>query len=255
MLRAIVATLLLLPILPARAEDAMTSERREAVEKVRTLLRDQDSYAVADWVRSLGDVSAVARTCGDLVFDLSQAKALPEMVAVGRAAILVLLDHAGDAGTPPEVARKCRMAARALSYNVGSFTWPGWGDPVGEAERAAGEDAARLSRRLVIELEEGASSLSVAHWLVGAHHLAAGRADPARAAFTAASGKAREAKDEAGALMNAAYLALTNVLLGSDGDAAENALADALAALAAEGSEDAAFYADQVRTARRAFAK
>jgi hypothetical protein len=189
------------------------------------------------------------------VFDLHDAKALPEMVAVGRAAILVLLGRAGDAQTPPDLARKCRTAARAMSYNVGSFTWPGWGDPVGEAERAAGEDAARLSLRLVIALAEGDSSLSVAHWLVGAHHLAAGRADAARASFTAAGGKAREAGDEAGARMNTAYLALTDVLLGPAGDAAEKTLADALAALAAEGSEDAAFYADQVRAARRALAK
>jgi hypothetical protein len=198
----------------------------------------------------------VAKGYSDLVFDLHDAKAAPEMVAMARAGILYMLDRARDlAASDAAKAANWRKAARALAYNLGSFAWPGWGEegfPIGEAERAAGEEAARTSLRLATELAEGPQSLSAGHWIVGAHHLAAKRYDEAIRSFTEAGAQSRAAKDRPGELMAAGYAALAEILAGRD---AKDRFEDAVAQLRKDGSEDAVFYADQLGSVLRVLSK
>ena len=62
-------------------------------------------------------------------------------------------------------------------YDLASFTWPGWGIAVGPEERAVGAAAADLCLRLR-QAGEGEGEFTItegmAHWVAGAHALAAG---------------------------------------------------------------------------------
>ena len=81
---------------------------------------------------------------------------------------------------------KLRSSAKALAYDIGSFTWPGWEEPrisPTADELAAGRDCARLNLRLAIELQKPPERVSMAHWLLGAHALAARDFDLAEKEF------------------------------------------------------------------------
>jgi hypothetical protein len=232
----------------AAGEDVMP-DRTQIAKRVLELCRGEDSYAAAEFVQALGEPPAVGKVYSELVFDLHDAKAVPEMVALGRAGILAMLSRAHDlAASAPDKAANWRRAARQLSYNLASFTWPGWGEEglvISEADRAAGEEAARLCLRLAGELEEDSSSLFASFWIVGAHQLTAGRHAGAIESFGKAAAHARSGGDGPAARMAEGYAALTETLSGA-GDGAK--LAAIVADLRAEGSEDALFYADQLES-------
>lgn len=92
-------------------------------------------------------------------------------IQFGLTAAIALRDE--EAGRAGEI----RSAAKALAYDLGSFTWPGWDEPgieIDAASLAFGREAARLNLRLAQELKKGPLPLSRAFWLVGAHDLARG---------------------------------------------------------------------------------
>ncbi|MCU0726595.1 MAG: hypothetical protein MUE73_12545 [Planctomycetes bacterium] len=239
----------------AAGEDRMP-DRKEITKQVLDHCRARDSYAAAEYVQALGEPPAAGRAYSDLVFDLHDACAVPEMVAMGRAGILWMLERARVlAATDPGKAANWRRAARQLSYNVASFTWPGWGEAglvISEADRAAGDEAARLCLRLATELGEDHSSLFASQWIVGAHRLTAGLPGPAVEAFGMAREHARSGGDAAAALMAEGYAALTALLSGTGEEASLLAI---VADLRKEGSEDAVFYADQIESVRKTLAK
>jgi len=137
-------------------------------------------------------------------------------------------------------------------YDLASFTWPGWGNEVRPEDEAAGREAARRCVALRedpanAEVEFGVTP-AMAHWVAGAHALAAGDLEEARRAFQ----RARERNLEAGEddALDRGYLALVDVVERGDGDALDSVLAE----LGARDDEDAAFILDQLVTARELFA-
>jgi hypothetical protein len=92
-----------------------------------------------------------------------------------------------------------------------------------------------------------------AHWLLGAHLMARGEHEHAVAAFAAAAAKFEAASRPVEVLMVEAYRALALRLERPDDAARAETLAKRLAALEAAGTDDAKYYAEQVRTAERAF--
>ena len=120
--------------------------------------------------------------------DLSAAMAIA-WAGISR---LLALAHA----SAPEQAHELRSQAKALSHDLASFTWPGWDEPgivITPPEARAGCAAARANRALAKELEQGELPRARAHWILGAHELAAGRPDDARANFETAATLARAA--------------------------------------------------------------
>ena len=147
-------------------------------------------------------------------------------------------------------AEQLRGTAKAISYNLGSFCWPGWAEPgidIGKKECSFGYDAAKCNLRLGSELKRPAKAMGNAHWLVGAYELASRHFDRAIASFDKAHNTFTE--DRALALMAAGYAELTKHLQ-SMGNAQR--VEDAKTALINEGSEDAKAFADQLTTVETA---
>jgi len=99
------------------------------------------------------------------------------MIDAGRRGTKCALDHAAriESGDPAAAAKLMEIA-KTISFNVGANAWPGWGDDgveISPDQRKAGIEAAMLSLRLVNELNLGPHQIGNAHWLVGAHHIAA----------------------------------------------------------------------------------
>jgi tetratricopeptide (TPR) repeat protein len=102
-------------------------------------------------------------------------------------------------------------AFKAICYDLGSFTWPGWDEPgisPDAGHLAAGLAAARQNLELAVQLGKGPLPTSRAHWLVGAHLLAAGDRAGAAAAFASAGDLAEQAGADAEAVLNRGYASL-----------------------------------------------
>jgi len=138
-------------------------------------------------------------------------------------------------------------ATKAVCYDLASFCWPGWNEPgivITEVDLATGERAAEDNLRFAIELERPDERLAYAHWLVGAYHLARGRAEAAQASFRTAHRFAESAEQPGLALLMDGYGAIA-----SD----PNDLPAITARLRSEDPQNGAFYADQLDTALRVF--
>ena len=180
------------------------------------------------------------------------------MVLAARAGIQFCLDRAAqlDQGDEPAAAQ-LRGQAKAIAYNLGANCWPGWLDAgilITATERAIGLDAARLNLRLALELKRAAEPLGHAHWLLGAQLLAAGKHDQAAAEFLAAAQQFGQAGKPTEQQMARAYEALTRWLQHASDSSRREALDKILADLQALATDDARFFAGQVRTAAKALA-
>lgn len=178
-------------------------------------------------------------------------KDLSAAMAIAWAGISRLLATAH--GAEPPAAHELRSQAKALSYDLASFTWAGWDEPgivITPPEARAGYAAARANLALATELEKGKLPRSRAHWIVGAHELAAGRPDDAGTNFEAAATLAVAAGTEGAseAKLARAFLALAGLAAGTGSEAD---LDSALQVLRED--PDGAALVEQVQTARTAF--
>lgn len=158
---------------------------------------------------------------------------------LGQAALQV------EAGAATELMRR----ARAMCFNAAANCWPGWADEgaeIDDADVAAGLGLAAMCRALSQELALGPEAQGTSHWLVGALELARGDTVAARAAFAEAA---------------RAYAALgaqapqTAMVRGYDALAAKDgvALNEALERLHGLGTDEARFFAEQIRKAGQVF--
>jgi len=135
------------------------------------------------------------------------------------------------------------FAARSLglSYDIASFTWPGWNEPgvvVTPTLQAAGLDAARLTFKLAQEGQSPEGVRKAAHFILGAQLLAAG--EPAEAIRIWSTSPDEKSSRP--------WVLLAQVVQGADADELDRALAD----LRAQGGE-AEEMARQIQTARSVF--
>ncbi len=144
--------------------------------------------------------------------DLSAAMAIA-WAGIGR---LLALAH----GSEPGRALELRSRVKALTYDLASFTWAGWDEPgivITPPEARAGCAAARANLEMARELETSELARARAHWMLGAHELAAGRPDDARASFEAAVSLADAAGPDgaAEAALARAFVVLAGLATGS----------------------------------------
>jgi hypothetical protein len=166
-----------------------------------------------------------------------ERKDVAQVVAIATDAI-----GRGRGSTDPTVLAWVKV----IAYDLASFTWPGWDEPgirLTPADMAKGLEAARLDLELAIALERPDEKVSIAHWIVGAHLLAAGSKDEAVAAFGEAAAAAVRAGDPAQELLARGYAAIARA-----DDAALATVKDGFA-----GIEDEAEYVAQLEVARRVF--
>jgi hypothetical protein len=165
-------------------------------------------------------------------------RALPEYVRLQREQIRRL-----EAEPGPERTIVVRLVG-AL-YDLASFTWPGWGNDVRAEDVELGAGAAARALRLREDPEYADLQFKVtpgmAHWVVGAHALAAGNFEKARAQL-------RLSGDET---LARGYLGLVDLAEADDGSALDTVLGE----LAARDDEDSAFDHDQLVAASGALGR
>jgi hypothetical protein len=108
-----------------------------------------------------------------------------------------------------------QKTAKALTYNLASFCWPGWdepGIPLGEPEIAAGEQAAQQHAQIIETLPATAIEKSRTAWMTGAYHLARRRYPQAIDSFNHAADLAQQAGSETEHLLNRGYALLAQDL-------------------------------------------
>ncbi len=224
------------------------------VEQALHCLDEADTFAAVEFLNQQADPLLVAEAYHELVKVLYwQQKAIAQMVAIGRAGIQYCSDRAEEAAAiDMHEARTLRCAAKQLSYNLASFTWPGWNEPsitLRPLEVAAGRDAARLNLRLALELDKGALPLSRAYWMLGAHLLAIPAVQGAAASFERAAMYAKRAAAPLDEALAAAFAALADLQENPESTAAHTAYEAARDRLLAV--EDGQEFVYQLDNARR----
>lgn len=177
-------------------------------------------------------------------------KDLSAAMAIAWAGISRLLALAHEA--TPTRAHELRSLAKVLTHDLASFTWGGWDEPgivITPPEARAGWAASRANLAYAMELERGPSPRARAHWMVGAHELAAGRPAEARASFESAAALFDQAGAEAGAEAELArtYLVLADMAASAATEAELDAALQRLSLM--PGGEE---LVEQVTTARTA---
>ena len=126
-------------------------------------------------------------------------------------------------------------------YDLASFTWPGWGLEVSPEDAKLGAEAADRCLLLRTSVEgEFTISEGMAHWVAGAHALAAGRLHTARAELA-------QSGDET---LSRGYLGVVDLVERGDRSQLEGVLGE----LEGAGDEDSRFYRDQLVKAAEVFA-
>jgi len=218
--------------------------------EIRTLMHDSDSYAAIEAIANCGDALTAAKLYLSAATDLYwKAKDLPGVIAIGAAGVTFSLTKSlieQDNAT----AEQLRGTAKAISYNLGSFCWPGWVEPgieIGKKECAFGHDAAKCNLRLAIELKRPPKAIGNAYWLVAAYELA--NCDFEAAGKTFDTAHTTFGDEHAMALMAGGYRELAKHL-HSNSNASQ--LESAKSALLAEGSDDGKAFAEQLTTVEAA---
>jgi hypothetical protein len=158
-------------------------------------------------------------------------RAVPEYVRLQQEQIRRL-----EAEPEPDVVR-----LTGVLYDLASFSWPGWGLDVSPDDARLGAVAAdrclqlRLAGNGDFTITEG-----MAHWVAGAHSLAAGDLESARAEL------AQSGDDK----LSRGYLGVVDLVERGDRSQLEAVLGE----LAAADDEDSRFYRDQLVKAAEVFA-
>jgi tetratricopeptide (TPR) repeat protein len=195
-------------------------------------LEERDADAAKRFIEDESDARRVlAMYHGAIRHAYWSNKDLAMVVALGRHAIAY-----GTAGAHDD-------ALKPITYDIGSFCWPGWDEPgitVDETTLAFGADVAALNLDLALRLQRPPLAQAMAHWLVGAYELATGRRDDAARYFERALALARTSADRPTELLMSAYLAVAEERIVS---------AESFACI-----EDGPALIAQVETAARVFA-
>jgi hypothetical protein len=176
------------------------------------------------------------------------------MLSTAVAGIAYCEKHA--AAEPDEHKRRELLRlARSIGFNAAANCWPGWDDPGVRIEPShviRGLDIAQHSEALAQELDLPPRNLGGAIWLTGALHLANGERQTARTSFERAERTfLTDPELAAYALMARGYVALADAMEPLGRDAAGARLESTFELLRADGSKDAAFFIDQLATAKR----
>ncbi len=257
---SVAAAVSLVAIDSSSGQDSTVKEQPAWLQATLKTWSEQDASAAFAQLEGSGPPGEVGERYGVLAQYLyNDRKDLAGTILASRAGIQFNLARAGTLdATDEKAAAEHRGHAKAIAYNLGANCWPGWleqGISITATERAIGLDAARLNLRLAVELRRPAEPRGHAHWLLGAQLLAAGQFDAAAGEFAASARQFAEAEKPTERQMALAYEGLTR-RLQQPGDAArQKAWRQSLAALEALDNDDARFFAEQIRTAEKVFAK
>lgn len=253
-LRLLLCILLAAGVADPSSGDTVKPTREEVFANVQALVEQKDLYAASEYVLAVGDEHWVAQAFEDLVVDCHhKARSIEQVLHFVDAGIHHALARAvAHDGRDEDAARSFRFSAKRLATNGASYTWPGWDEPelnLSPEQTRQGLALARYAVRQLHELDPTPAQVSFTCWFLGAHLIASGNYADAAAVFEQAKEAGLEQGDNPdGVAMLEGYLALTRLLAGGEAD-----FDAALAKLEARDNDDARFYAQQLRTARRVF--
>jgi hypothetical protein len=220
---------------------------------------DGDTFLMIERLATIPNPLATADLYGQALMDAYwKRKDLESAVAVGRAGFQHALTAAARLpAADAEQAEQLRGKAKAISYNIASFTWPGWDEPgivCTPALIAVGFDAANANLRLARDLKRGDLPLSRALWMLAGHHLARGGFGEAIGTYATAREHAVAAGSNGDIGLCTGFKALVRTLADSADAAAKEELEQAKAQLRTLG-DDGAEFIRQIETAAKVFAK
>lgn len=217
-------------------------------------LSKDDAFVAIEFLNEHDDPLVIVQTYNELVLHLYwQLKDMPGLIGIAYAGMqygLMMAERTSD----DAVAAKIKGVVKAISYNLASFTWPGWnvpGLPIDPAVQKIGRDAARTNLRMAFELKRGDDALSRAYWILGAQELASGRLDEARKEFSRAAKYADSAHEEDESLLAEGFEQVVNLVDDPDDDDARKKLTKIKEKLA--GGQHGNTFIDQLDTALQVF--
>lgn len=255
----IVLAILLIPVF-SMAQQKIDPERLETAAAVKKMVEENDSYGAIEMIQGKGDYKEIAQRYEYLVRDLYwQEKSVEAIVPVARAGIQYCLTKASElAEKDSAAAHKMVDYAKIISYNLSSFTWPGWDEKdivITDDALVAGLEAAMLNVRLVERLGGKPGQMSNSYWAIGAQYLAMKDYAKAKSAFESAAKYAHKAGSKDAALMNNGYIAMVGILEGSEKERAQVDFDKTVKALKDLGTEDSKFFADQLVSVLKFFSQ
>lgn len=251
---------IILPLQQALCQQKDTEDRAMVLNKVKALLKEHDTFKAIEYINDQGEPQTVAKIYSNLVNDFYwKEKALSEVITFSRAGIQYCLTKAQEiAKDDVEKVVQLKTTAKIISYNLASYTWPGWdekGISISQSDLLVGLDAAKLNLRLAFELKKGAVPLSMAYWVLGAQYLALANYDEAIKAFISSKEKAEEGNNKMNDLLASGYIGVTKIIQGSQKVEGEKELDKAIKEFKKLNTEDAEFYIEQLKTVLKIFAK
>ena len=190
-------------------------------ERIQDLIAANDGERVGEVMSAEGSPEVVAQRYEFVVrFLYDSGNDLPAVIHVAQTGIDFALDEAAAAERrqDSETAAQFRRAAKALAYNLASYTWPGWDEPginVRTQDLEAGFAAARLNFRLAEDLAVGPEPMANAYFMLGAHALAAFDYDAASDYFSRFGEVARSADLRELTILAEGYRVITDAAAGS----------------------------------------
>ncbi|KPK72852.1 hypothetical protein AMJ87_03590 [candidate division WOR_3 bacterium SM23_60] len=244
----------------AMSQQKIDPERLEMAASVKKMVEENDSYGAIEMIQGKGDFQEVAQRYEFLVRDLYwQEKALHALMPIARAGIQYCLTKANELTEKDSAAaHKLVDYAKIMSYNLSSFTWPGWDDKdiiITDEALVAGLEAAMLNVRLVERLGANPGQLSNSYWAIGAQYLAMKEYAKATTAFESAVNYAQKAGSKDAELMNKGYIAMSRILEGSDKKKAQADFDKTVKALQDIGTDDSKFFAGQLVSVLKFFSR
>lgn len=122
----------------------------------------------------------------------------------------------------PELVDDYYSKIKTISYNLASFTWPGWkesGIEISDEHIAIGLEAAHTNLKLAVKLNRDALRMAYAYWVLAAQYIAAKDLPAAKSNFVRSAKLAEEAGEHSAVLLSNGFEALVD-MLSSPHDAA-----------------------------------
>jgi hypothetical protein len=187
-------------------------------DKTLQLIKKKGPPAAIQQLNRMDDVLRALITYDEIIRDLYwNDKDLPAAIALAQAAIEHGLAQA-ELTDNPELAFELRAKVKAISYNLASFTWPGWDEPgidINPEQIAIGLEAAQTNLDMAVELNRDALPRAYAHWVLGVQHIAAGDLPGAKTNFNQCATLAEKAGEHSAVLLANGFAALADMLATS----------------------------------------